>query len=144
MQLNMHILYTNFTFCWLFCLILTSVISPNPYLKMESALSKETRTISNSSTWPLNVTRYLCNGDIYRDDLQRRSCIDALVTISRNREVVTFGPRSAHMPFHVELPFRWISGTSEPAIDLPVLAANQWHCAPRRWSLCLRHLYCFR
>ena len=107
----MHILCTLLGFCSLFSLALTSVIPRNPFLSLESALLNQTQTISNSSTSLLKETRYLCNGDIYRRDLQESSCINALTTISRSSEVVTFGPRSSTLPFHVELPFRWISGT---------------------------------
>ena len=143
MQWSMHILYPFFALCSRFPRALTSVIPPFSSLGPESAFSNQSSTISNSSTYLLNEPHYLCSGDLYRRNLQQRSCINALTTISRSSEVVTFGPRSAPAPFHVELPFRWISGTYEHAIRHPKVAAYQCNGARRRWALCLRHLHWF-
>ena len=116
---TMQKLYMTLPFCLLFSLALTSVIPHNPFLGLGRALPNQTRTASNSSTSLLNDPHYHCNGDLYRRNLQEGSCVNALTTISRSSEVVTFGPRIGPVPFHVELPFRWISGTQEHAIDIP-------------------------
>ena len=124
MHSSMHMLYHGFALCSLFSQALASVIQPHLFPTLESALLNQTRTNSNSSTSLLQVPGYVCNGDLYRRNLRQESCINALATISRDREVVTFGPRTSAIPFHVELPFRWISGTYEHTINLHEVAAN--------------------
>ena len=116
-QSTMQILYMTFAFCLLFSLVLNSIIPHNPLLSLERALSNQTRKASNASASLLNDARYHCNGDLYRRNLQEGSCVNALTTIPRSSEVVTFGPRRAPVPFHVELPFRWISGTQQHALN---------------------------
>lgn len=76
---------------------------------MASSLSNLTLPANLSSVAVLNETRVRCNGDIYRRHLVESSCVDALSMIPTDTQLASFGTRGRG-DFHINLPFRWISG----------------------------------
>ena len=87
-----------------------AVIQTTTISNSANSVSSLTSSLNSSSIFPLGVPSIHCNGDIYRRNLRERSCINAYAGISDDRQLVSFGTRGGPVHWHIDLPFRWISG----------------------------------
>ena len=65
----------------------------------------------NTSSVPASSLIHLrCDGDLYKRDLRKGSCINARRGMVEDMEWFSIGPQGGPMLTDVNLPYRWISG----------------------------------
>ena len=90
--------------------VLSSVTHASAAINRTKPVSNVTVTTNNTSVSAPNPTRLDCNGDLYKRDLRKRSCINAQRGMADDRDWFSVGPRRGPMFTDVEMPYRWISG----------------------------------
>ena len=106
MQLSNLLAISAAIFCLFLDVALSSAVHTEPSVRQIDRTSRST----NATSVPLlDAPRIICNGDVYRRDLRRSSCVNAYYGISNDQQWVLFGTRGGRVQWHIDLPYRWIS-----------------------------------
>lgn len=87
-----------------------SVTSTSAAISLTQPIDNATITKNTTSISPSNRIHLRCDGDLYKRDLRKRSCINAQRGMVEDMDWFSIGTRDGPMHTDVELPYRWISG----------------------------------